>query len=572
MARKSKIEPSAQLSQVSRYASLAATKLKAALGFSKNHRDVYPVVVAALMPVLIFWSGSNIQELTLSLMSRLLIFVCVSALLVYGVLYFVMGRDKYKASLLAIVTVLFMFSYGGIYDLFETITVRIFGAKSDLTSRDSFLPALLILYFLTALLIKHKLKFSKVFRNYLAIFATVLLLYNFFPVVRHWVTNYGLSDLEFGVPVEAAPLSAGKAPPDIYYLIFDRYANRGVLQESYKYDNSPFLDSLKEKGFYEAPDSIANYPATSFSVSSSLNLDFLPEEFKNRPENGLFTNLLHNKIENNRVVPFLQERGYSFTNIGPWWNATKYNQHADQDLYNPAGFYLLNKKIDLQEHENILFQKTIFFRLSRKLLQIGDFKLYGRTYPDNDTTGRAIHRQTMFHQFDMIKKTSEQPGPKYVFAHFLMPHDPYVVDENCQHMKKNNQHEYTLYIRQLRCANAQIEQTVDYILAHSKADPIIIIQADEGPYPIEFRKNKNLEWGSVPPQLLRQKAGILNTYYFPDRNYSRLYPDISPVNSFRVVFNQYFGTDLPLLPDRHYFSESRSKRFSIIDVTDKINK
>ncbi len=551
------------------YKDLAVRKLQIALSFLKKHRDAYPVVVFALMPVLIFWSGSNIQELTLPLMSRILLFACLTAVAIYAVFYFAFGRDRYKASLLAIITVLAMFSYGGIYDFYEAVTMRLFGAKSDITSRDSFLPALLIFYFATVLLIKHKIRFSKVFRNYLALFATALLLYNFFPVARHWITNYGLSNLEFGSPVAAVQKSAG-AKPDIYYLIFDRYGNEGTLRDVYGHDNTPFLDGLRKKGFYIASKSVANYPVTSFSLASSLNLDYLPEEFKDRPENGLFTNLLHDKIENNRVVPFLKDQGYSFINIGPWWNATKYNRHADQNLYNPAGFFFFNKKIDLQEHEDILFQKTIFFRFSRKLLKVGNFILYGRTYPDDDSAGRAVHRQTMFHQFDTLKRVSEQSGPKYIFSHILMPHDPYVVNEKCQHMPKGSEHEYVLYIRQLKCANTNIQSMVDYILTHSKTDPIIIIQADEGPYPIEFRKNKNLEWGKASTQLLRQKEGILNAYYFPDRDYSQLYQDISPVNSFRVVFNQYFGTNLPLLPDRHYFSESREKRFSIIDVTDKI--
>jgi len=35
---------------------------------------------------------------------------------------------------------------------------------------------------------------------------------------------------------------------------------------------------------------------------------------------------------------------------------------------------------------------------------------------------------------------------------------------------------------------------------------------------------------------------------------AQLYPGISPVNTFRVVFNAYLGADLPLLKDVSYFS------------------
>jgi len=31
-----------------------------------------------------------------------------------------------------------------------------------------------------------------------------------------------------------------------------------------------------------------------------------------------------------------------------------------------------------------------------------------------------------------------------------------------------------------------------------------------------------------------------------------MYNNISPVNTFRVIFNHYFGTNLPLLKDKSY--------------------
>ena len=38
---------------------------------------------------------------------------------------------------------------------------------------------------------------------------------------------------------------------------------------------------------------------------------------------------------------------------------------------------------------------------------------------------------------------------------------------------------------------------------------------------------------------------ILNAYYFPGGRYEGLYEAISPVNSFRVVLNTFFGAKLP---------------------------
>ncbi|MBW1933532.1 MAG: hypothetical protein JRI56_11115, partial [Deltaproteobacteria bacterium] len=42
---------------------------------------------------------------------------------------------------------------------------------------------------------------------------------------------------------------------------------------------------------------------------------------------------------------------------------------------------------------------------------------------------------------------------------------------------------------------------------------------------------------------------ILNAMYLPGMDYSEISPAISPVNTFRLIFNHYFGADYPLLED-----------------------
>jgi hypothetical protein len=551
---------------------LVFVQIKGMYKWLKKERDAYPVIVFSLLPALMFWGSKNVTELTLGLMTRTLIASIFAGLFIYTVMYFVFKRDRFKASLFAILTIFVTFFYRYLYNFYrDDVVVRVFNPKSVLRSPDYFLPILFLGLIIIGLFIHRRLKFSKALRSYVTLLATALLLFNLFPIVRQYIGTWDLRNIEFGQPVVADSTKAKPAQPDIYYLVFDRYANQKVLKDTYGFDNSPFLDSLKEKGFYIAEDAAANYPATSFSLASSLNLDYLPDALKERSENGLFTTLLHNAVEENRVAPFLKDQGYTFLNIGPWWDTTKYSRHADENLVNPMGVVVLDQKIDMQEHERLLFQDTLFWQMSKNPRKIGDFVVHGRTYPDNDNTGRAIHKQTMEHQFKTLKEVARRPGPKYVFSHVLSPHDPYVVDEKCQHMPASKQHEYKLYIKQLKCANTNILQTVDHILKNNPTDPIIIIQADEGPYPIEFRKNLELDWTKAPTKLLHQKDKILSTYYFPDRDYSQLYHDISPVNTFRVIFNQYFGTELPLLPDRHFFSEKKSKRFHLFEVTDKFH-
>lgn len=45
---------------------------------------------------------------------------------------------------------------------------------------------------------------------------------------------------------------------------------------------------------------------------------------------------------------------------------------------------------------------------------------------------------------------------------------------------------------------------------------------------------------------------ILSAYLFPGAE-PDFYPSLTPVNNFRLVFNSYFHTSLPVLPDRSFY-------------------
>jgi hypothetical protein len=77
------------------------------------------------------------------------------------------------------------------------------------------------------------------------------------------------------------------------------------------------------------------------------------------------------------------------------------------------------------------------------------------------------------------------------------------------------------------------------MIQDSTTPPIIIIQGDHGAI-------------NAPPN---KRLNILNAYYFPGGAASGLYESISPVNTFRVLFNQYFGGQIKLLKDTSYFSD-----------------
>jgi hypothetical protein len=62
----------------------------------------------------------------------------------------------------------------------------------------------------------------------------------------------------------------------------------------------------------------------------------------------------------------------------------------------------------------------------------------------------------------------------------------------------------------------------------------------------------------------------LNAYHLPDSGASDLYKEITPVNTFRLIFNLYFEAALPLLDDQSYFSTGDSP-YHFTNVTDSVD-
>jgi hypothetical protein len=91
---------------------------------------------------------------------------------------------------------------------------------------------------------------------------------------------------------------------------------------------------------------------------------------------------------------------------------------------------------------------------------------------------------------------------------------------------------------------------------------VIILQADHGP-------GAYLDYESMEHTCLKERFSILNAYYFPGQDRDILYTSVTPVNSFRMLFDSYFNTDLGLIKDRSYYSPW-SRPYDFIDVTDVI--
>jgi hypothetical protein len=163
-------------------------------------------------------------------------------------------------------------------------------------------------------------------------------------------------------------------------------------------------------------------------------------------------------------------------------------------------------------------------------------------------------------------------GPKFVFAHFILPHPPYVFDRHGRARSETKRDgNVNGYLEQLRYANTQIERIVIELLDRPEAErPIVLLQADEGPYP-RLGTRIPASWANEPAADVRVKYGIFNAYYLPGpRSEFTEYPAMSPVNTFRMVFTRYFGANLPVLPDESYATARKGDAYTFVPLGDRV--
>jgi hypothetical protein len=356
--------------------------------------------------------------------------------------------------------------------------------------------------------------------------------------------------------------------PDIYYIVLDGYGSKDVLEELYGYDNQPFVNSLQERDFYVAEESNSNYNQTALSLASSLNLKYVNELTKSLGENSQNRNRLEKMIKHSQVRDVLSANGYQIIAIDSGYQSTNIKE---ADIYWTSE----NEEI-FQEKLNgfeILLLETTMGRVLLDVPSISPIDLR------ENLTGSEYsnHRQKIRYAIEKIDDAANLPGNYFVFAHILTPHPPFifgpdgedVVPNRSYHIGDGNHFEGDLdeylngYPDQVTFINQQMEIMIDRILENSEVPPIIIIQGDHGP-------GAYLKWGSVEKSNLNERFGILNAYYFPGDDQGWLYPSITPVNSFRVMFNRYFEGEYPLLEDESFFSTWR-KPYQFISVTEEIN-
>jgi hypothetical protein len=356
--------------------------------------------------------------------------------------------------------------------------------------------------------------------------------------------------------------------PDVYYIVLDRYACASTLEEVYGFDNTDFLDYLSDEGFYIASDSKANYLKTHWALASSLSMKYVNYLSDELGEDFTDQGPVYEMLQDYEVWRFLKAKGYTFIHFGTDWEPTRENEYADINV----------NRGDTPEFSKTLLKTTMLYPLALDNPQITRWLDGLPSWLKSPFVGsfRKGKWERTLYKFDQLAEVPNRAEPTFVFAHMLITHPPFVFDEDGGYrteQETRNRSREANYTDQVLYANAKVRELVDTLIANSDVPPIIILQADEGPFPVRYAVDEfGFRWDEATEEELNEKMGILNAYYFPGVDTSVLYPTISPVNTFRVVLNEYFGADYELLPDESYAFAQQRYQYRLFEITDKLRR
>lgn len=507
----------------------------------KKSLIIHPFLLAVYQILFLF--SNNIQELPPGVMVVPMLVTILSSLLFFTLLYFAL-RDWQKSGFIVSLSLLYFFSYGHLLSFAKELVYVI-----------SILALILIF------LILRTTRSLKNVTKLLNISAAALVAISLIQIaVYTFQTRVPPQALDNMSTQEKVPPTKGMRDelPNIFFIILDGYARADVLSEIYQFDNTDFLNSLTDKGFFVANQARANYSQTSLTLASCLNMKYLDdlvagESFIEANDRQPLAKMINQSL----VGRFLKQRGYKTVAFSSGVESTEIR---NADLYlKPGG--------TLNAFQNSLINTTPIPGL---LEVFAGFNQYD------------MHRKNIHFTLDRLPKLAKLNHPLFVFAHLEVPHPPFVFGPNGEKRQPEqrfddfdgnwliNEHRLTRrqyitgYVDQLVYINKKITAVIDGILTNSKVPPVIILFSDHGP-------RSMLVWEQPAKTYMKECMSILNAYYLPPDGQSHLYDEISPINTFPIVLNLIFSTDYEILEDASYFSTPRHM-YRFFDVTSRIKK
>jgi hypothetical protein len=375
--------------------------------------------------------------------------------------------------------------------------------------------------------------------------AVVLVAFTAIPIAQQLVSSATTTP----DPGASSPITASGpgTTRDIWWIILDRYGSDRVLAAELGVPQNDLTPWLQDRGFQTLTDAHANYIRTSLSLASTLHLTHLDGLAQRMgADSGSYAPIVR-WLKDHPVGRFLQSQGYRYTQVGSWFPFTRESDIADQVL----------RPGESRDFGTLVKNATVL-------------TLIDRIHPEKTLKRDAAAAVSAIYQWQQLGRLCREVGQDFVFAHVLLPHPPYVFHDDGTLATEQDP---SSYAEQTGYVNDRMRELVECLQDRPEADqPIIVLQADEGPYPARYGRDQDgFDWSTATPSELAMKFEILDAMYLPGLPEGVAPPasGMTAVNTFRYLLSSYFGADLPLLPDR-VFTSPRQRPYDLTDVTDRL--
>uniref|UniRef100_UPI004048208A hypothetical protein n=1 Tax=Algoriphagus sp. TaxID=1872435 RepID=UPI004048208A len=324
--------------------------------------------------------------------------------------------------------------------------------------------------------------------------------------------------------------------PDVFFIILDMYPSNLVLKKYFGFDNKDFTNKLDSLGFNVFYNSKSNYSRTSLSLASILNMDYIHRE-SDTISNELTVENLNYILENGKVQSYFKKKGYNF-----YWFEGGYlsgkKDYSNNEIFIPVSGSLYSRQESVDNDFLMYFiNNSILSPFSERIKIISV----------------DIFRKRINNILFNLPVLVENKDHKFVFAHIMAPHPPFIFGENGEkiYSSEDNKSKKSMFINQLKYINKRMIDVLENMInINNGREKIIIIQGDHG-----TRETLPNSIYSFSQNWAEEAFGNLSVIYFSDTTKNSKVKYFSPVNTFRFVFNEEFNEDFILLEDKQFYSD-----------------
>jgi hypothetical protein len=434
--------------------------------------------------------------------------------LIAAVIAKVIFRNNERALVFAFVLLCIFFFFGAVKDVIKGSPVNSFAHYSIL------LPAIVIVAGFSFLIIsrRNSLRRAVLFIGTLLSVCIILETGTFcYNIFSHKEKQKDLGDMDHEL-ISNINITDSIKRPSIFWIVMDEYSGNTALKKRWDFNN-PLDSLLREKAFFAADSAKSPYNYTHYSLVSSLDMTYL-RELKEHSEIG-FRDIVRGNIslEETNTLKLLKMAGYNIHN---------YTIYNIADYPTKAHAYFVDADFRLVDNQT----------LTGRIRQDLGWKFVNYDRAEGIRQEYKYRLSLVQEGLDAAKKAVSDTQPSFFMFHYMLTHEPFLYkNDGLPDTTSGFNMAPEKYIASIKYANNVLTTLIDSLKSvYRNKELVIILQGDHG-----------YKYDEKDPLFDQEGCSILYSVYCSDLNYKQWNNTFNSVNTFRVLFNKYFHTNLPIL-------------------------